>query len=565
MRRAERSAAGVEHDCKRPCWAVPRQRHASRLFPRGCWQKHEAILSIPNEGLQPTLPVRSCSARAGKFLLPGWWGKAVLTLVALCFSAAMNLTSRLPVWLTHDLPQGISRLLPPSLEVDHISQGVIFAVCVMLFELLLIVLVGHMRFNRFVETVVHADRIEMRQDSEKEQIVHWHDILRQDARNDDIWLEQQGSGKSAFNMIRFDVPEGGIRQAVRLFCHLNPIGRTAPTYSNLRELRHAFLLSLLRAQPSLRVQESIYALCEIDPVSLRPSSIRKWVGRLNLSVAVALALMSLAVILANADNSAGWLLIAKMFGAVTVTSLVAWMTGTWLLSILFIAPEDKRAVAARARMLGAGIGSMRSTRDYPLADDSNTQIGMRKTPLGMEWAEALIARRRPDEECPWQVLEGWDWSRLLAERPELADRCSWDKLDGEEWSYLLSEQPSLAGYCPWEKLAPCDWATLLASQPQFLDVGKVRFQWADLEGGDWSELLSTQPQFSEFCNYSKLSGMDWAFLLREQPQFAVRCSWEKLEEDDWTILLRAQPQFESLRSTKRRVFSRASLSSNRRS
>jgi hypothetical protein len=502
--------------------------------------------------MMSTLPLRSRSVRAGKFLLPGWWGTAFLALAALCIVAAMGFHDMLPAWLTQDLPRWLSWPLPTSLEFHHIGQGAIFAACATFFELLLIVLLVHVRYNRSAEVIVHTDRLELRQDSEKEQTIRWRDILRQDERNDDIWLEQQGSGKSAFNMIRFDVVDEGKRRAIRLFCHLNPLGRIAPTFANVQELRRAFLLSALRAQPSLRAAEDVYALCEVHPVTLRSSSMRKWAGRLNFSLSMALALLSLATVLTNADSHTGWLFIVEAIGALILSLLISLMIGTWLLSVLFVAPQDPRAVTARSRMPGGAKGSMRSTRDYPIPDNDIPGQERRSKPVGMEWMEALVARRRPDDECPWHVLEGWDWSRLLAERPELADRCPWDKLDGEDWSCLLSEQPTFAEDCRWEKLAPSDWATLLASQPQFFETGQGRFRWQEFEGSDWSELLGTQPQFSQYCNFSTLGGTDWAFLLREQPQFAHRCSWEKLDEDDWKILLAVQPQFESNRKVRTR-------------
>ncbi len=211
----------------------------------------------------------SHTLQLGRLTFPGWPRSAV-ALSAICAAVLLD-------GLTHDrgsIEEGGEFLLAS-------SMGVLLT--------LLVIYVLNIRWNRSGRTSIYKDRIEQTLNGKLVRSLHWRDVLRQDTAGADVRLIT-GNGDVGSASIALDVAAGNARSTVRLSTTLHPVRGQLRPYENQGALRRAFLLSLLRARPDLRIDVEVYALCEVHPATLAHDRRRKWFSRIGLGLALAVAL-----------------------------------------------------------------------------------------------------------------------------------------------------------------------------------------------------------------------------------------------------------------------------------
>jgi hypothetical protein len=369
----------------------------------------------------------------------------------------------------------------------------------------------------------------------------WKDILVQGGSKDDIQLKDIGVGKSTDVRICFDELCHGLKVAVELPLGLRDRPRFGGGYTNIGEMRRAFLMSVMRARPDLRIDDDMFSLCGIDPRTLEYSPWRKvcWLLMYSVSMALFVAVIGVAIFVflprLGAEASAGRI-VASLLGcivlalAVSIAFLV--LSGYCFRSVFGVA-DDPEAVQGRQLLLGVRSVERRMADDFVRAPASSATTGeflaavIKQPSIATpeilarfdlrNWRELLNECPQFVESCPKEFFPKLDWSALLRQRPELATACPWDVLAGWQWAEIVSEQPRFAERADWGKFDGEDWSTLLAARPEFAE----RADWSRLDGGDWSDLLVERPEFAQHADWGKFDGEDWAELLAEQPQFAA--------------------------------------------
>lgn len=459
--------------------------------------------------------MKSISRTLPGLVVPAWWPwiAGLLSLLLLAMLQPVETSAAL-----HQLAAaaGLDWHFPDAVFVLPFILGVLWLV-VLVFGL------ASTRRGAAPETAIFQDRLELF-DGKTRQLVFWKDIVIQGDSREDVWEEFIGRGESRHSVIRLDVVCGLRRAPVRLYFHLNPLGRLAPNYLNEAALKREFLLAMLRARPELRVAASIYATCEIDALSLRHSRRQKYFFRISTALFVVALLTSSYYTLFQVMQTPGvWTLVGGMLASLLVTTLIFAVLVGALEKRLFIDPQDPRAVARRRALLGAPTPGAPRATDYPLLENDDGSAGTKPAApprAGRDWYEALAAGRREAADCPWELLNGDDWYLLLEARPDLASHCDWRKLDGEAWSMLLPEHPEWASQCDWQKLDAGNWADLIAAAPQFDETCFHHIRWTDFAGEDWATLLASRPELLEHCDPGRLDADNWDYILLFQPALA---------------------------------------------
>ncbi|MFZ2267311.1 MAG: hypothetical protein WAV95_07000 [Azonexus sp.] len=461
--------------------------------------------------------MQSISRTFAGLVVPAWW-PWVAGLLSVLLSGMLQ-----PVE-TH----AILRQLTEGLALAEYFPDEVFVVPLILGILCLLILARSLASTRRgapPETAIYRDRLEMF-DRKTRLVVFWKDIVIQDATQEDVWEEFIGRGETRHSVIRLDVVRGMRRAPVRLYFHLNPLGRLAPNYLNEAALKREFLLAMLRARPELRIASTIYASCEIDSLTLQHSRYEKYFFAIASGIfVVALLAVSYYTLAHILLAPSAWKLIGGILAALLITTLVFAMIMGALEKRLFVAPQDPRAIARRRALLGAPTVKPPLAANYPLleTDDGSVDLKHSAPRPGRDWYEALVAGRREPADCPWELLNGDDWYLLLEARPDLASHCDWTLLDGEAWSMLLPEHPEWASRCDWQKLDSGNWADLISAAPQFDESCFRHIQWSDFAGEDWATLLAGRPELLSHCDLSRLDADNWEYILLFQPALARHC------------------------------------------
>ncbi len=283
-------------------------------------------------------PVISRSIGIGRWWLPGWWRTALIGIMATLALGALCLA--LPANSIPDLPRLFDGINPIEL------LGISFMLACMLIGILFL---AHLRRQPPSMLSFYPDRLEIARAGEETEIWNWSTILTQPKRDTDVWIEAEGSGRSSYSVICFQLA-GKKARTCKLPLRLNPVGPAEPTYANLVALRRAMLLGMLYCQPTLRIDWSVYKCCEISPRTLMRQRWPKWIdyGLGSCAMAGLLALLLTDAAIA-ATLTHPWLSVAAFSAA-----MIALAIGLGLLYAAFAPdPEADRYFGERHRRLMA--------------------------------------------------------------------------------------------------------------------------------------------------------------------------------------------------------------------
>src|SRR5574343_369541 len=278
-------------------------------------------------------PVKSISSTFLGWVIPAWWPWVfVLTGLDILWFSHLDLLDG----ALHEVADAFIPGLPLPGDGEISFLPVMLGICCLLSLTFLLLASCRLPAPR---TAIYPDRLELF-DGKTQQTVYWQDIIVQDQGELDVWSETIGSGKSSYSVIRMDRREGKRRVPLRLYYHLNPRGRVAPSFCNQAALKRAWLVAMLRARPELRVDLGIYATCNISPATLEYSlrnTLVLWAGG-------GMGLLTFVVTgYAMADFVSAlslWRFLVAIFTCIAASILVLILLDSTFGKYLFILPES---------------------------------------------------------------------------------------------------------------------------------------------------------------------------------------------------------------------------------
>jgi len=272
------------------------------------------------------LPVTSRSLCLGRWALPAWWHWVVCADLVLLLPALFAMRERLPVWLP---------------LLDQFEPGLVWAFSAVGIFSLTLVLALHLRRDAKASTRIFADRIELDDGKGGLRVLPWRKIeARADDPLGDVRMKTVGSGDASYPAIHLMVRQANGRVAEeQLMCSLHPLGRPAPSFANQYAVRRAFVLALQLARPELRIDDAVWALCELHPATLQRDWKPKWFSHVSMGAMLA-AILVFMLMAAPEPAEHPYLDIAALVGLMLVWVIVQALLANWL-----FAQADDAAVA----------------------------------------------------------------------------------------------------------------------------------------------------------------------------------------------------------------------------
>jgi len=206
-------------------------------------------------------------------------------------------------------------------------------------------------------TRIYLDRIELENKSCGCRVLYWKNIVRSPDGRPDVWMESVGSAKSSSTMIAFRYADNDQEIKNRyLYGNLHRERQFDLSYINKSEVRQAFILALLVAQPNLKIDDDVWTMCEVNVESLktdaRPKLYEYFVYLFAMAVMIC---MFFYFINKGGDRGGG-------FGDIALAMIVSFCLAVLLIRLarghLLIDANDPQVVARRQDVLKKFIEKM---------------------------------------------------------------------------------------------------------------------------------------------------------------------------------------------------------------
>lgn len=284
-------------------------------------------------GLNVPFPYHSHPLKFGPLLVSGW----------------------IAWWLMHIPLIGTAMLLDEFHVVESFAPGSITSFSIEFAIATLITIFIGARPDRGQYATVYADRLEMGRQGKPILTIRWESIVKNPKKKYDLIYENLGKGsKHPRFAYCFLYTEDGRQFAVELLQYFYPESKDGPAWKNANQLSYAFLVSLLKARPDLRIHSSVYKQCAVHPYSLEYNSVRKYVDYAATGLVMCLLLLGLVYFFFVWDQHLKLPFLAQgavILAAMLVSGSVAFGFVSWLTDQFFAQPEAPAVREHRIRLI----------------------------------------------------------------------------------------------------------------------------------------------------------------------------------------------------------------------